>query len=270
MLFPLFDRQPTTRFPILTILLIVVNLGIAFWSTTLPDKETLDLVYERGLVPERLTSVDSGKPLPIVRDLGDDRIYRTTLNTEPTAVYSSLLTMMFLHGGWLHVITNMWMLWVFGNNIEDRLGHFTFAAFYLLGGLAAGYLQWAIDPTSQTPVVGASGAVWAVLGGYAVTYPKAKVLTLVFVGVPFLLNLPALLVIAIYFAIDLAMGILMLQGMPAQPIAHWAHVGGCVAGVVLLPLLGIGTSPPDSDWRGEADAMLQPIAPTDDSQPPKF
>lgn len=256
-MFPLFDRQPTTRFPLLTIALIVSNLAIAWWSTQLPEQEALDLVFEHGLVPKRFSEIDSGQPLPIVAEVQEGVFYKTQLSTDPAPVYRSLVTMMFLHGGWLHVVVNMWMLWVFGNNVEDRLGHFVFACFYLAGGVLSGCCQWAIDPASETPVVGASGAVWAVLAGYAVTYPKAKILTLVFVGIPLFFNLPALLVIAVCFAGDLVMGLLMLNGQLAQPIAHWAHVGGAVSGVIMMPLLSLGTAPPEADWRSEAEAMLE-------------
>lgn len=258
-MFPLFDRLPTSRFPFLTVILIIANVAIAFWSTQLSFKEGIDIAHEYGLVPQRLSQINSGQPLAIAKELTDGNVYRTQLATDPQFVLPSLITMMFLHGGWLHVITNMWMLWVFGNNVEDRLGSFFFGVFYLLGGIASGCCQWAIDPTSDMPVVGASGAVWAVLAGYAVTYPKAKILTLVFVGIPLLLNLPALLVIAVCFAGDLAMGLWMLQGnAPAQPIAHWAHIGGAVAGVIFMPLLGLGAEPPDADWRNESKELLSP------------
>lgn len=259
MLFPLFDRLPTTRLPFFTLLLIVVNLGVAWWSMTLSTEQTLDLVFEHGFVPKRLTEVDSGKPLPLEREVDDRLVYKTELDTAPLPVYRSLVTMMFLHGGWLHVIVNMWMLWVFGNNVEDRLGHVVFLGFYLLGGVLSGLCQWAIEPGSETPVVGASGAVWAVLGGYAVTYPKSKIFSIVFVGLPIPMNLPALLVIAIKFGVDLVLGIRMLQGVAAEPIAHWAHIGGGVSGVVLMPLLGLGAAPPGADWRREADSLFAPL-----------
>jgi len=266
MIFPLFDRNPTRRIPWLTLLLIVVNLGIAWNAHTLSDKETLDLVYEYGLVPQRLSLMESGKPLNIRKQFEAPQgalpvVYETSLATDRWSVYRSLLTTMFLHGGWLHVLSNMWMLWIFGNNIEDRLGHLVFAGFYLTGGIVASYCQWAIDPASQTPIVGASGAVAALLGGYAVTYPQAKVKSILFVGFPLLLDLPAVLVIAVWFALQLLNGVLPLfgQGLPADPVAYWAHIGGCVSGVLLIPILSIGASPPEADWRSESEAMLEPI-----------
>ena len=107
------------------------------------------------------------------------------------------------------------------------------------------------------PIIGASGAVATVLGGYAVTYPKAKVRTLVFVGIPLLLDLPALAVLGLWFALETLAGWAMLQGLVVEPVAHWAHVGGFVAGIVLLPFFTLGTSPPGEDWRKEADELFR-------------
>lgn len=259
--FPLFDRNPTARFPVLTILLIAANLGVAFWMHGLPAKQQLDLVYQHGLVPQRLSQMDSGKPVEIRRKI-DNQVYKATLTTDRGSVYGSLLTMMFLHGGWFHVIPNMWMLWIFGNNVEDRLGRLVFVGFYLAGGILASYCQWLIDPASDVPVVGASGAVWAVLGGYAVTFPTAKVFSILFIGIPLLLDLPALLVIGLYFLVDLVLGLQMFQGGVGQQIAHGAHVGGCVAGAILMPVLGMGAPPPGSEWRSETEEMLEPLGPT--------
>lgn len=257
MLLPLFDRQPTTRPPLLTVLLIVANLGVYWWLSNLPERRSMDTVVRYGFVPQRLSEVGAADPLPIeIRDAEKRVVYRGKVDTNPPAVYRTLLTMMFLHGSWLHVISNMWMLWIFGNNVEDRLGHFVFLFFYLLGGVFSVACQWVVDPTSTTPVIGASGAVWAVLGAYAVTYPKAKIFTLLFIGVPLPVNLPALLVIAVKFALDLALGVWMLQGMGGQPIAYFAHVGGCVAGVLMMPVLSLGAAPAGSNWQAEVDEAL--------------
>ncbi|MEM6329077.1 MAG: rhomboid family intramembrane serine protease [Planctomycetota bacterium] len=260
MLFPLFDRNPTRRVPWLTLLLIVVNVGVHAWASGLSQREQLDLVYERGLVPKRMTEVGSGKPLDIQQNVGN-QVFKTRLETGRGSVYAAMVTMMFLHGSWLHLLPNMWMLWIFGNNIEDRLGRLVFAGFYLTGGILACYSQWLIDPQGMTPVIGASGAVWALLGGYAVTYPKAKVYCLLFIGIPLLLNLPALVVIGVYFVVDLVNGLVQLQNAVAAPIAYWAHLGGCVAGAMLMPILSIGAPPADADWRSEEDALRDPAAP---------
>lgn len=149
------------------------------------------------------------------------------------------------------------MLWVFGNNIEDRLGHFAFIAFYLVGGIVATLAQWATDPASQTPMVGASGAVAATLGAYALTYPWAKVRTLVFIGLPLLLDLPALLVLGTWLVLETVMGAVAMQMQLEVAVAHWAHIGGFIAGAAIMPLLTLGIPPPGEDWQREADGQFK-------------
>jgi membrane associated rhomboid family serine protease len=157
-------------------------------------------------------------------------------------------------------------LWLFGNNVEDRLGHVLFFCFYLLGGLLATACHWAYDPASTTPVIGASGAVSAVLGAYAVTWPHARVKTVVFLIVfVTVIEFPALLVLGFWFVTQLieAAGLLRLPmrggAVIAEPasVAWWAHVGGFVAGLVLMPLLSAGAPPADTDWKKEAEAMFK-------------
>jgi membrane associated rhomboid family serine protease len=153
----------------------------------------------------------------------------------------------------------MWMLWVFGDNVEDRLGRFVYPFFYVVGGLLAILTHWAIDPMSTQPVIGASGAVAAVLGAYAITFPGAKVRTLIFIGLPLLFDLPALIVLGAWFLLQTFMGMQGL-GAPADveaSVAFWAHIGGFIAGVVLMPLLTIGANPPDKDWRTESREMFK-------------
>ena len=140
---------------------------------------------------------------------------------------------------------NMWFLWVFGNNIEDRLGSFMFVVYYLLGGMVGTACQWAFDPLSAVPVIGASGAVATVLGGYAITYPKAVVKTLVFFGLILILDLPALLVLGVWFVVQTLQGLGILPSM-GSPVAFWAHIGGFLAGIVLMPIMGLGAAPPGS------------------------
>jgi membrane associated rhomboid family serine protease len=151
----------------------------------------------------------------------------------------------------------MWMLWIFGNNIEDRLGHVMFVCFYLLGGLVATFSQWFYSPHETLPLIGASGAVAAVLGGYAITYPWARVRTLVLLGIPLLFDLPALVVLGFWFILQMASAVMLFLGGPPQPVAFWAHIGGFAAGIVLMPFLALGASPPGTDWRKEADDMFR-------------
>jgi membrane associated rhomboid family serine protease len=154
---------------------------------------------------------------------------------------------MFLHGGWLHLIGNMLYLWIFGNNIEDRLGALGFIAFYVAGGAAAALAQVAIDPTSEVPLVGASGAISAVLGAYLVFFPHARVLTLVFLGFFYqLLQVPALLVLGFWFVLQLIEGVGSLGASTmAGGVAFFAHIGGFAAGVgVALVVRAVRPHPP--------------------------
>ena len=178
------------------------------------------------------------------------------LTAEPGEVYLTFLTTMFLHGGWGHLLMNMWMLWIFGNNIEDRLGHLMYIVFYLLGGVLATLVFWASDPEGFMPVIGASGAVAAVLGAYAVTFPTAKVRTFVFLIMFTIIDLPALVVLGLWFALQLVSGLIGMWGVALEPVAFWSHIGGFVAGMILMPLFTLGASPPGKDWRKEAEQMF--------------
>ncbi len=275
-MFPLYDFNPTRRTPIFTILLIVINVVVQWKMSQLDDVTSIKVFCERGFISNRLTRVDNPQPLIVTIELDGAnqqrqqrrrrqfqpppvvarRSVQVQLSTDMGSVYLTLLTMMFLHGSWFHLISNMWMLWVFGNNIEDRLGHIVFIAFYLLGGVVATLAQWAIDPSSEIPMVGASGAVAAALGAYAITFPWTKVKTLVFIGIPLLLNLPALVVLGVWLVFETVMGFAVLQ-MPAEAgVAHWAHIGGFIAGVCIMPLLSIGSDPAGENWRDEVNQQF--------------
>jgi membrane associated rhomboid family serine protease len=185
-------------------------------------------------------------------------VAQVRLPSDAAAVYPTLLTTMFLHGGWLHLLSNMWILWIFGNNIEDRLGHFIYVAYYLIGGLAASFCHYFTDMQSDMPVVGASGAVAVVLGGYAITYPWAKVRTVVFVGLIMILDIPALVWLGIWFVTqNVIPAFLTLNQVVRDPVAYWAHIGGFLAGIALMPLFAIGASPPEADWRKEAEDQFR-------------
>lgn len=265
MLFPLFDLNPHRRLPIVTLLIIVLNAGVTFWTWSLPPAQQLFLSVERGFVPARLTAMGKGQPvvvpIEVQRRVGGAfamlQPVNITLSTKPADVYLTFLTTIFLHGGWGHVLMNMWMLWVFGNNIEDRLGHFVYAAFYLVGGVLATLVFWLTNPDGTIPVIGASGAVAAVLGAYAVTFPTAKVRTLVFFILITIIDLPALAVLGVWFVVQVISGLNGLWGAKLEPVAFWAHVGGFVAGMVLMPLLSLGASPTGKDWRKEIEDMFR-------------
>ena len=243
-MFPLKDDIPTRRFPFLTVLIIAACVVVYFvverGGFTLGETGD-ERAIEYGAIPYELTHpgeecgavpgtsrlVCEGQP----GDVGE---------AEPQAPWwLTVLTSMFLHGGLLHLGGNMLFLWIFGNNVEDSMGRARFVAFYLLGGIAAVAAQTAIDPNSTAPTVGASGAIAAVLGGYALLYPRARVITLVFIIIFFtILELPALLVLGLWFLIQLFYGAAEL-GQPlggGGGVAYFAHIGGFVFGLVAIKL----------------------------------
>lgn len=156
-----------------------------------------------------------------------------------SAVAIPFLTSMFLHGGWLHLIGNMWYLWIFGDNVEDRLGHFTYLIFYLLCGLGAGIVHTVLNYDVEVPSIGASGAIAGVLGAYLVSYPKARVLTLVPIFVFLqIIEIPALIVLGFWFIMQFLYGAASLAAATANTggVAWWAHVGGFIIGMILVGL----------------------------------
>jgi len=228
---PLRDANPTHRRPAVTLGLIAVCIAVFGVELAVrigegrPALERLFLDY--GLVPADLTGGLGGDQA--------DRLYREL---------STLVTSMFLHAdplqpgldtGFLHIGFNLLFLWIFGNNIEDRLGHVAFLAFYLAGGVIAGAAQVAADPSSTLPVIGASGAVAAVLGAYLVLYPRARVLSLVYFGLFFqLIRIPAVVLLGIWFAIQVLGAVMASGGSGASGgVALFAHIGGFVAGVIV-------------------------------------
>jgi membrane associated rhomboid family serine protease len=229
---PLRDRNPTRRAPIVTIGLIVacfVAFALELSITASGGDRALERFFEQwGAVPARITAaLESG-----------DYFGRATLG---------MITSMFLHGGWLHILGNMLFLWIFGNNVEDRLGRIPYLVFYLVGGIAAALTQVVIDPHSEVPLVGASGAIAAALGAYIVLFPGARILSLVFLGFFYqLLEVPALVLLGFWFLLQLVSGFTALGAETAQGgVAFFAHIGGFALGVVvgvLLRVVGAGTA----------------------------
>lgn len=267
MLFPLHDRNPTTRTPIVTYAIVAFNVVAFIWLIRLPLKDRQLEYYGRGFVPARIAQLVDGKPIEV--DLEEEAIQpvrgevvmvrqeRLELKAVPQQILLSLVTCMFMHGGWIHLIGNMWFLWVFGNNVEDRLGHAVFLAFYLVGGLLASACHWVIEPASTTPVIGASGAVAVMLGAYAITWPWARVKTLVFLFVIItIIDLPALLLLGLWFAAQIWGGTRDLIPGNASGVAWWAHIGGFVVGLLLMPLLGavIGAA---QEQQADADDVMR-------------
>jgi membrane associated rhomboid family serine protease len=213
---PLRDDNPTRRRPVVTISIIVLCALVYLWQMTLRGPAGEAVVYSLGLIP----AVLSGRAaLP------------GSLQLVPAPL--TLITSMFLHGGLLHVGGNMLYLWIFGDNIEDRLGRVPFVAFYLLCGVAAGLAQSVPDLGSEVPMIGASGAVSGVLGAYLLLYPHARVLVVIPLFILFYtFELPAVIVLGIWFVGQLVSS--LAQGAGEAGVAFSAHVGGFVAGIVLL------------------------------------
>jgi membrane associated rhomboid family serine protease len=218
---PIRDDQPRYSTPWVTYFLIGLNLLIFFFEFALDPRSLEILIRQFGVVPSHLAMFLSGSPkYPLV------------------AVVLPFFTSMFLHGSWMHVIGNMWFLYIFGDNVEDYLGHFKYLVFYLLTGLIARTTQVAVNVQSTAPTVGASGAIAGVLGAYFILYPRARVLTWFFV---FVLWVPAWIILGYWFALQFLNGtatLLAFQGQSIGGVAFWAHVGGFVSGALLVKVFG--------------------------------
>lgn len=208
---PLKDDHPSRTVPLVTVAFLAANVLVFVHEATLPAEALRAFVFRMGVVPTEIVGgaqLDRGFPAPV-----------------------TLLTSMFVHGGLAHLLGNMLYLWIFGNNVEDVTGHVGFAAFYLLCGLAAAATQIAVLPGSPVPMVGASGAIAGVLGAYMVLFPRARVLTLVPIIILIrLVWLPAGLLLGLWFL----MQVVMSGGPAGAGVAFHAHIGGFVAGLVLI------------------------------------
>ena len=268
---PLKDNIPTSRFPLVTILLIALNLVAFGWQLSQPSEEASSAALAKARVSERDQAAIEYGAIPYRAthpgsECGIEEADRSLVCGEDGAVavggekgspipdnldmppwWVTLLTSMSLHGDLLPTAGNLLFLWIFGNNVEDSMGRFRFLLFYLLAGLVAVYAQSALDPDSTLPTIGASGAVAGVLGAYAVLYPRARVLTLVFViFFVTLIEIPALLMLVIWF---------LLQALPAVDqvaapelaggggVAYLAHVGGFLFGLAAIHLFARDLAP---------------------------
>lgn len=223
-MFPVRDDNPTLHRPVMTWLLIAVNVAMWVLVQGVGSEPGLSQsVCSLGLVPgDFLQRLPVGSEIPL-----GDGVSCTVLAGRP---WLSPLTSMFLHGSWMHLLGNMWFLHVFGNNVEDVMGRSQFLTFYVLSGLAAAAAQVAAGPSSAIPMVGASGAIGGVMGAYVLTYPRARIHTFVFL---FFLEVPAFVMLGYWFVLQLAGGFVPHEG---GGVAFWAHVGGFLGGVLLMPL----------------------------------
>ncbi|MBM4084103.1 MAG: rhomboid family intramembrane serine protease [Planctomycetes bacterium] len=222
-MFPYRDNIPARTVPFVTVGIIILNVYVFLQELRLSPEQAELLILRKGLVPARVTAcLDAGR-------------------CDPATVLWPFITCMFLHGGWLHILGNMWYLSIFGDNVEDRLGHFRYLVFYLLSGIAGSIAQIVAHPQSTLPMVGASGAIAGVLGAYAITYPFARVLTIVpiFLIIIRIWEIPAFIVLGFWFVMQLLNGqaALAQTAHTAGGVAWWAHIGGFVAGVALVLLL---------------------------------
>jgi membrane associated rhomboid family serine protease len=227
---PLMDKNPTRRFPILTVVLIAVNAAIFVFQLTKPGDYSLNsqtaFICEWGLVPDHLIHGPRGELPVVIPDAQPGDVTCEEINERHNR-FLGLITSQFLHGGWFHLIFNMLFLWVFGNNIEDRLGPVRYLLFYVTAGVAATFTHVFLQPTSTIPVIGASGAIAGVMGAYLVWFPNAEVLSLLFIVVA---RIRAKWWLLIWFASQFLIN-------PNEGVAWAAHVGGFVFGA-LLALVG--------------------------------
>lgn len=263
-MFPLKDNIPTLRFPLVTVILIVLNVAIFGYQLMLPTDEAStpalakagiserdQLSLEYGATPYRLTH--PGEPCGVAVAGGVAEVVcegtaaaeelpggEVPDNIDSAPWWLTLITSMFMHGGLLHLGGNMLFLWVFGNNVEDSMGRGRFAAFYLLAGIVALYTQALLDTSSTVPTIGASGAVAGVLGGYILLHPKARVLTFVLVIFFFtFLEIPAMILLAIWFALQFIPAIGQVASSDLADgggVAYFAHVGGFIFGLAMIHL----------------------------------
>jgi membrane associated rhomboid family serine protease len=281
---PLKDNVPTLRLPIVTIVLILVNIGFYIWQLSSPTDRYSSPTLEKlglnerdeksvdyGAIPYRLlhpgencaagvTEGSSGPEADVVCE-GTAAYERSRSSGEPfenldeSPWFVTAFTSMFMHGGFFHILFNMLFLWIFGNNVEDAMGRVRFLLFYLLAGLAAVYTQSLLDSSSTVPTIGASGAVAGVLGAYLVLLPRARILTLIFlIFFVTLIEIPAWVMLGVWFVLQFvpAVGQVAVPDIGGGGVAYFAHVGGFLFGLALVRLFvlnrpKIGAGPPEPD-----------------------
>ncbi len=214
---PLKDKNPSHSFPIVNYGLIAANLAVFFYELSLGPH--LDAFFSQyGLIPSRYFEAVASGAHPITR-------------------YIPFFTSMFIHGGWLHIIGNMWFLFIFGDNVEDRFGHVRYFLFFILSGLAAAVLQTFLSASSPVPTIGASGAISGVLGAYLIMFPRAKVVTLIPVFfIIDIIDISAMVFIGFWFLMQFFSGLQSAGLESSGGIAWWAHVGGFLAGILMVPI----------------------------------
>jgi membrane associated rhomboid family serine protease len=219
---PLWDKIPRSSWPVVTTAIIAANCFVFFQELTAGPAEREQIIAAYALIPARSTAFVEGVPVGF------------------TGGVLPFFTSMFLHGGWMHLIGNMWFLWLFGDNVEDRVGHWRYVLLYVAGGLAGAVTHWVFNPASQVPTVGASGAIAAVMGAYLITFPGARVVTLIPIII-FLttVEIPAYIILLYWLLLQFLSGAASVGvADPTQGgVAWFAHIGGFLAGIPLMLLL---------------------------------
>jgi membrane associated rhomboid family serine protease len=235
--FPIKDNIPTDRFPVVTVALIAINVIVFLGFQKVHGFSSVNdgIVVKWGAIPYELTHW--GKHCAL---LGKSTLECGVSGKGQPPTWITMFSAMFMHGGFLHIVGNMVFLWIFGNNVEDSMGRVRFLLFYLLGGMAALWGQVLFSPNSDVPTIGASGAIAAVLGGYILLYPRARVLTLVFIiFFVTVIELPAVFMLGIWFLEQIYFGAADLSSPTGGGggVAYWAHIGGFVFGLATIKLL---------------------------------
>ncbi|MFZ3216841.1 MAG: rhomboid family intramembrane serine protease [Candidatus Acidiferrales bacterium] len=224
---PLQDLTPRRSFPIITLLLILANTIVFLYQVSLPSHAAEAFIMTYGAVPSKIQLAIAGRHYTLAQ------------------AFVPLFTSMFLHGGWLHIIGNMWFLWIFGANVEDRMGPFPYLLFYLVCGIGSGIAQTLFSWGSRIPAIGASGAISGVLGAYVVFFPGSQISTLVTLFIIwFRARIPALVFIGLWFLIQFLSGIGSLGATGATAsggVAWWAHVGGFLLGLLIAFIMSFNT-----------------------------
>ncbi len=232
---PLKDMTPRRSVPFITLLLIAINVLVFVHQISLPPGAADAFIKTYGLIPAKISLTLAGRHYTMEQAL------------------LPLFTCMFLHGGILHILGNMWFLWIFGGNVEDRFGPFAYLVFYLVCGIGSGISQVLFSWGSHIPSIGASGAISGVLGAYIVFFPRSRILTLVPLFIIFFLwRIPAIIFIGLWFAMQFLSGVVSLGQASLGGVAWWAHVGGFLLGMLIAGIAGRSNHRPVSSWSGSS------------------
>lgn len=209
-MFPLYDTTRTRIFPLVNLGLILLNALVFFGEIQMTQSALKSFIFTWGLIPAHLLA-------------------------DPGGMWETIFSSMFLHGGWFHILSNMWVLFIFGDNVEARLGKLRYLIFYLLSGVAAALLQTYLLSTSEDPMIGASGAIAGVLGAYLILFPGSRIASLVpILFILTIVEVPAVIFLVFWFITQLYSGLFAMQGGSASGIAWWAHIGGFLFGMIMV------------------------------------